>query len=35
MRPETVAEAIVYIASLPAHAAVHEMVMRPMVETNF
>lgn len=35
LRPETVAEAIVFIASLPAEAVVHEMVMRPIVETNF
>jgi NAD(P)-dependent dehydrogenase (short-subunit alcohol dehydrogenase family) len=32
---ETVAEAIVFVASLPDKAVVHELVMRPIVETNF
>jgi NAD(P)-dependent dehydrogenase (short-subunit alcohol dehydrogenase family) len=32
---ETVAEAIVYVASLPEGAVVHDLVLRPMVETNF
>ncbi|MBN1642610.1 MAG: SDR family oxidoreductase [Anaerolineae bacterium] len=35
LAPETVAEAIVWVASLPERAAVHDLVMRPMVETNF
>lgn len=35
LRPETVAETIVFIASLPEDAAVHDMVLRPMIETNF
>jgi len=35
LRPETVAEAIVFVAALPENAVVHDMVMRPMVETNF
>lgn len=32
---ETVAETIVFIAALPAQAVVHDLVIRPMVETNF
>jgi NAD(P)-dependent dehydrogenase (short-subunit alcohol dehydrogenase family) len=35
LSPETVADAIVYVISLPEKAVVHEWVMRPMVETNF
>jgi len=35
LAPETVAETIVFIASLPPQAAVHDLVIRPMVETNF
>lgn len=35
LAPETVAKAIVFVASLPENAVVHEMVMRPIVETNF
>ncbi len=35
LAPETVAEAIVFIASLPEDAVVHDMVLRPIVETNF
>jgi len=35
LAPETVAEAIVFVASLPGEAVVHDLVMRPMVETNF
>ena len=35
LRPETVAEAIVFVTALPENAVVHDMVMRPMVETNF
>jgi NADP-dependent 3-hydroxy acid dehydrogenase YdfG len=35
LRPETVAEAILFVASLPEEAVVHDLVMRPIVETNF
>jgi NAD(P)-dependent dehydrogenase (short-subunit alcohol dehydrogenase family) len=35
LAPETVAEAIVFVASLPEKAVVHDFVMRPIVETNF
>ncbi len=35
MRPETVAEAIFNLLTLPADAAVHELVLRPDVEKNF
>jgi NAD(P)-dependent dehydrogenase (short-subunit alcohol dehydrogenase family) len=35
LAPETVAEAIVYVASLPETAVVHDLIVRPMVETNF
>ena len=35
LRPETVAETIVFIASLPEDAVVHDLVVRPIVETNF
>ncbi|MDR2983007.1 MAG: SDR family oxidoreductase [Puniceicoccales bacterium] len=35
MRPETVAEAIYQIIIMPSDATVHELVMRPQVETNF
>jgi NAD(P)-dependent dehydrogenase (short-subunit alcohol dehydrogenase family) len=35
LAPETVAEAIVFVASLPEEAVVHDFVMRPIVETNF
>jgi len=35
LAPETVAQAIVFVASLPEEAVVHDLVMRPMVETNF
>jgi hypothetical protein len=30
-----VAQAIVFVASLPEKAVVHDFVMRPIVETNF
>ena len=33
LAPETVAEAIVYVASLPEKAVVHDLIVRPMVET--
>jgi hypothetical protein len=29
-----VAETIVFVASLPAEAVVHDLVIRPIVETN-
>jgi len=32
---DTVAEAILLIASLPENAVVHDLVLRPIVETNF
>ena len=35
LSPETVADAIVYVASLPEKAVVHDLVLRPIVETNF
>jgi NAD(P)-dependent dehydrogenase (short-subunit alcohol dehydrogenase family) len=35
LAPETVAELIVYVASLPEQAVVHDLVIRPIVETNF
>ena len=35
LRPEAVAEAIVFVAALSENAVVHDLVMRPMVETNF
>jgi NAD(P)-dependent dehydrogenase (short-subunit alcohol dehydrogenase family) len=35
LAPETVAETIVFVASLPDQAVVHDLVMRPIVETNF
>jgi NADP-dependent 3-hydroxy acid dehydrogenase YdfG len=35
LAPETVADTIVFVASLPENAAVHDLVVRPMVETNF
>ncbi len=35
LSPETVAETIVYVASLPEKAVVHDLVIRPMVEANF
>jgi NAD(P)-dependent dehydrogenase (short-subunit alcohol dehydrogenase family) len=35
LRPETVAETIVFVASLPEEAVVHDLVVRPIVETNF
>ena len=35
LAPETVAAAIVWVASLPEDAVVHDLVMRPIVETNF
>jgi NAD(P)-dependent dehydrogenase (short-subunit alcohol dehydrogenase family) len=35
MRPESVAEAIVAVLTLPSDVAVHELTFRPMVETNF
>ena len=35
LAPETVADAIVFVASLPEKAVVHDMVLRPIVETNF
>ena len=35
LAPETVAEAIVFVASLPEKAVVHDLIVRPMVETNF
>jgi NAD(P)-dependent dehydrogenase (short-subunit alcohol dehydrogenase family) len=35
LTPETVAEGIVWCASLPERAVVHDLVMRPIVETNF
>ena len=35
LAPETVAEAILFVASLPEKAVVHDMVLRPIVETNF
>ena len=35
LRPETAAEAIVFVAALPENAVVHDLVIRPMVETNF
>jgi len=35
LAPETVAQAIVFVASLPEEAVVHDLVMRPIVETNF
>jgi NAD(P)-dependent dehydrogenase (short-subunit alcohol dehydrogenase family) len=35
LAPETVAELMVYVASLPEQAVVHDLVIRPIVETNF
>ncbi|HUT18686.1 MAG TPA: SDR family NAD(P)-dependent oxidoreductase [Anaerolineae bacterium] len=35
LAPDTVAEAILLIASLPENAVVHDLVLRPIVETNF
>jgi len=35
LRPEIVAEAIVFCAQLPEQAVVHDLVLRPIVETNF
>ena len=35
LAPETVAETIVFVASLPEKAVVHDLVIRPIVETNF
>ena len=35
LRPETVAEVIVFVASLPENAVVHDLVVRPIVEANF
>ncbi|MBN1933620.1 MAG: SDR family oxidoreductase [Anaerolineae bacterium] len=35
LAPETIAETIVFIASLPPQAVVHDLVIRPMVETSF
>jgi len=35
LRPETVAEAVAGLLRLPAEAAVHELVVRPMAEDNF
>jgi NADP-dependent 3-hydroxy acid dehydrogenase YdfG len=35
LRSETVAETIVFVASLPEEAVVHDLVIRPIVETNF
>lgn len=35
LRPETVAETIVFCAQLPDEAVVHDLVIRPIVETNF
>jgi NADP-dependent 3-hydroxy acid dehydrogenase YdfG len=35
LAPETVAQAIVFVASLPEEAVVHDLVIRPIVETNF
>jgi len=35
LAPDTVAEAILSIASLPENAVVHDLVLRPIVETNF
>jgi NAD(P)-dependent dehydrogenase (short-subunit alcohol dehydrogenase family) len=35
LAPETVAEAIVFMASLPEQAVVHDLIVRPIVETNF
>ncbi len=35
LSPETVAEAVVFVASLPEGAVVHDLVVRPMVEVNF
>ena len=35
LAPETAAEAILFIASLPEKAVVHDLVIRPIVETNF
>ena len=35
LAPETVADVIVHVASLPENAVVHDLVIRPMVETNF
>jgi NAD(P)-dependent dehydrogenase (short-subunit alcohol dehydrogenase family) len=35
LAPDTVAEAILYVASLPENAVVHDLVLRPIVETNF
>ncbi len=35
LAPATVAEAIVFMASLPEQAVVHDLVVRPIVETNF
>ena len=35
LSPETVAEAIVFMASLPEQVVVHDLIVRPIVETNF
>lgn len=35
LSPETVADAIVYVASMPEKAVVHDLVLRPIVEANF
>jgi NAD(P)-dependent dehydrogenase (short-subunit alcohol dehydrogenase family) len=35
LAPETVADTVVFVASLPENAVVHDLVVRPIVETNF
>lgn len=35
LAPETVADTIVFVAALPQKAVVHDLVIRPIVETNF
>ena len=35
LTPETVAETIVFVTSLPEKAVVHDLVIRSIVETNF
>jgi len=35
LAPETVAETIVFVTLLPEKAVVHDLVVRPIVETNF
>jgi NADP-dependent 3-hydroxy acid dehydrogenase YdfG len=35
LRPETVAETSIFVASLPEEVVVHDLVVRPIVEANF